>query len=441
MTFFRKFAVACALGLLSHAALAGIPIQHWTQATGARVFLVESDAIPMLDVQLDFDAGSRRDPAEQAGLADVTALMMSKGLGMGPSGMDESALSDAWADLGGSLRVNAGLDRFSVSLRTLTMPDLLGAAVALAARQIAEPTFAEAVWLRERERLVAAIQEANTRPATMAARAYSQSVYGSHPYGYDSQPVHLQRISVNDMRDFHRRALVPCHARVTLVGAVRREQADALVRQLLADLPASVPCPTLSAVAEVPPLAEGRQQRLPMVSAQTHVLMGQPGLKRDDPDYFALVVGNYILGGGGFVSRLTDEVRQKRGLSYSVSSTFAPGLHAGAFTVSLQTRPDQATQALQLAQEVVTDFVREGPTEAELAAAKSNLVGGFSLRLDSNRKLLDNVANMAWYGLPLDFLETWTRQVEKLTTTTVREAFQRHLKPDDFAAVLVGPSD
>jgi zinc protease len=152
-------------------------------------------------------------------------------------------------------------------------------------------------------------------------------------------------------------------------------------------------------------------------------------------------VGNYILGGGGFVSRLTDEVRQKRGLSYSVSSTFAPGLHAGAFTVSLQTRPDQATQALQLAQEVVTDFVREGPTEAELAAAKSNLVGGFSLRLDSNRKLLDNVANMAWYGLPLDFLETWTRQVEKLTTTTVREAFQRHLKPDDFAAVLVGPSD
>jgi hypothetical protein len=117
-------------------------------------------------------------------------------------------------------------------------------------------------------------------------------------------------------------------------------------------------------------------------------------------------VGNYILGGGGFVSRLTTEVREKRGLSYSVYSYFAPGLHAGAFTIGLQTRPDQAAQAVQVAREVLADFVAEGPTEAELQAAKDNLIGGFALRIDSNRKLLGNVANIAWNGLPLDYLDT-----------------------------------
>ena len=140
------------------------------------------------------------------------------------------------------------------------------------------------------------------------------------------------------------------------------------------------------------------------------------------------------------MSRLKDEVRQKRGLSYSVSSGFAPGLHAGAFTVGLQTRPDQAELALRVAQEVISDFVRGGPTEAELKAAKANLVGGFALRLDSNRKLLDNVANIAWYGLPLGYLATWTRRIEDLDVASVRTAFQRHLKPDNLVSVVVGPS-
>lgn len=442
MTSFRDLVVGWVCLPFFQLAQAGIPIQHWTQPSGAQVFLVESSVIPMLDVQLDFDAGSRRDPPDQAGLADVAALMASKGVGTGATALDESAISDAWADLGGVFGASAGLDRFSFSLRTLTSPDVLGPAVALAARHIAEPTFSEAVWQRERERLIAALQEANTRPATVAARVFHQAVYGDHPYGLDSQAMHLQRISVETLLAFHRSAILPCRAKVTLVGAVNRSQADALVTQLLASLPAHPDglCPVLPPVAEVQPLAEAQRHTVHMASAQAHVLLGQPGFKRDDPDYFALVVGNYILGGGGFVSRLTDEVRQKRGLSYSVSSAFAPGLHAGAFTVGLQTRPDQVEQALRVAQEVISDFVRSGPTEAELKAAKANLVGGFALRLDSNRKLLDNVANIAWYGLPLGYLATWTRRIEDLDVASVRTAFQRHLKPDNLVSVVVGPS-
>jgi zinc protease len=191
-------------------------------------------------------------------------------------------------------------------------------------------------------------------------------------------------------------------------------------------------------VAEVAPLAAAREEKIPFDSAQAHVLIGQPGYKRDDPDFFALTVGNYILGGGGFVSRLTSEVREKRGLSYSVYSYFSPALHAGAFTLGLQTRPDQASQAIAVSREVLARFVAEGPTEAELEAAKGNLIGGFALLIDTNGKLLDNIANIGWNKLPLDYLDTWTQQIGKVTTADIKAAFARKLQPERMVTVVVG---
>ncbi|MHB1198558.1 MAG: M16 family metallopeptidase [Polaromonas sp.] len=432
-----------AIGIFIHSiALAAIPVQHWTQPGGAQVWLVESPAIAMLDVEMDFDAGSRRDPSAQAGLASVMASMLDKGVlakGSAPA-LDENALSEAWADLGAQFGAGASADRMNFSLRSLTEPDLLDKAVALAARQIAEPAFPDPIWQRERERLNAAIRESNTRPATLAGRAYSQAVYGAHPYGYEMTEATLARISVADLRVAHAAGVVACRARISMVGAVTRAQADAIAARLLSRLP-QVPCasvPPLPVVPEVPPLAEAREIRIPFDAAQAQVLIGQPGFKRADPDYFALTVGNYILGGGGFVSRLTNEVREKRGLTYGVSSYFSPGLHAGSFTVGLQTRPDQATQAVKLVRQVVLDFVANGPTEAEFQAAKDNLIGGFALRIDSNRKLLGNIAGIAWNNLPLDYLDTWTQQIDKVTVADIKAAFARKLQPDKMVTVILG---
>jgi zinc protease len=423
-------------------AMAGIPIERWVQASGAEVYLVPSPAIPMLDVQIDFDAGSRRDPPAQAGLAGIMAAMSAKGvLAGGPTepALDENALSEAWADLGATFGGGAGADRLSFSLRTLSYPDLLARAAALAARQLGQPTFPDAVWQNERERLKASLREANTRPATLAARAFSRAVYGSHPYGQAMTEATLAAISVADMQGLQR-TLLPCRARVTLVGAVTRPQADELVHTLLARLPPGPPgaCPPLAPLPEVAALTQPSEQIIAFDSAQAQVLFGQPGVTRADPDYFALTVGNYVLGGGGFVSRLTTEVREKRGLTYSVYSYFAPGIHAGAFTVGLQTRSDQAAAALQVARDVVARFVAEGPTETELRAAKDNLVGGFALRIDTNRKLLDNVANIAAHRLPLDYLDSWTQQVEQVTVAQVRAAFERKLQPATMATVVLG---
>jgi len=435
----RWAGVACVLAWLP--AFAAIPIQHWVQPSGAKVYFVESPTIPMVDVRLEFDAGGRREPDDQAGLASVTADMASKGIEArnGQPALDENQVGEAWADLGAGFGGGAGSDRMAFTFRSLTYPDLLPKAIALASRQLGEPAFPEAVWQRDRQRLVASLREANTRPATLAARAYNAAVYGTHPYGHDVTEESLARITVQDMRRMYA-LLEPCRAKVSVVGAVTRAQADAMVTALLARLPAATgsKCDPLPPVGDVAPLSAPVSRELQFASAQAHILIGQPGYKRIDPDHFALLVGNYILGGGGFVSRLTQEVREKRGLSYSVTSHFSPGLHAGAFTVGLQTRPDQAAQAMTVAKEVLARFIAEGPTEAELRAAKDNLVGGFPLLIDSNRKLLDNIAGVAWNELPLDYLDTWTDRVNRVTAAEIRSAFARKLQPQRMVTVVLG---
>ena len=430
--FFQLPALVCAMALgLAQAAHAVLPITHWQQASGARVYLIESHNLPMVDVQIDLDAGSRRDPADKPGLASSAAGQLASGIraqrggeggGQGPyaKALDENQLGEAWADLGASFGASASGDRLSFSLRSLSDADLLGKAAQLAARQMAHPAYPQAVWLRDRDKMAAAIRESLTRPGTVAQNRYAEAVYGGHPYGWRSTPESLQRIGVADLQRWHAQALRPCRAVVSVVGDVTRAQADALVTRLLALWPQGK-CEVLPAVAEVPELQAAQAIRLPFNSAQAHVLMGQPGHKRSDPDFFALMLGNHILGGGGFTSRLTEQVREKRGLSYSVYSYFSPALHA-----------------LDVARQVVKDFVEKGPTEAELKAAKDNLIGGFALRIDNNRKLLENVASIAWNQLPLDYLDRWSENMAKVTADDVRRAFSRVLQPGRMVTVVVG---
>ena len=418
---------------------AALPIQKLLLPSGALLLWVQSPAIAMLDVQIDFDAGSRRDPAGKAGLASMTAAQLEKGVS-GDSALDENALGEAWADLGAQFSASAGADRLSFALRTLTEPDLLAKAVALAGRQIGQPAFSDAVWQRDRQKVLASLKESDTRPATLARRAYYQAVYSGHPYGDELTALSLANINVADMRGFYTTHVAACRARISMVGAINRAQAEQIAAALLARLP-QTPCanlPALPAVAEVTPLMQATQQNIGFDAAQAQVLLGQPGYKRSDPAFFPLLVGNYILGGGGFVSRLMTEVREKRGLTYGVFSNFSPGLHAGAFTVSLQTRPDQAAQALAVTRQVIQDFVTNGPTPAEVKAAKDNLVGGFALLIDSNRKLLGNISNIAWNDLPLDYLDTWQATVEKITADDIKAAMAAKLQPNKMATVVLG---
>jgi zinc protease len=220
-----------------------------------------------------------------------------------------------------------------------------------------------------------------------------------------------------------------------LVGDLDRAAAERLADRLAARLPAgehAAPLPP------VPPLEKASIERIYHPSAQTHIYMGAPGMHRGDPDYFPLYLGNHVLGGSGLVSRLSDEVREKRGLSYSASSYFSPMDRDGPFLLSLQTRNDQTDAALAVMRETLQKFVDEGPTDEELVSAKKNITGGFPLLIDSNAKILSYLVMIGFYGLPLDYLETFNAKIEAVTRAQVMDAFHRRVQPDTMATVIVG---
>ena len=219
-----------------------------------------------------------------------------------------------------------------------------------------------------------------------------------------------------------------------MIGDITRTEADQIAQRLTAQLPQGEPLPTLPGVS----LGAGSEQQIAHPASQSHILIGMPALVRGDPDFFALTVGNYILGGGGFVSRLTHEVREKRGLTYSVYSYFSPLAQAGPFQIGLQTKREQTDQALAVVRKTLADFLQQGPTDAELKAAKDNLIGGFALRIDNNRKLLDNLAVIGYYQLPLNYLDTWTSNISKVSIAQIKAAFQRKLALGNLTTVVVG---
>ena len=423
---------------MSHAAL---KIQHWTLDNGVRVYFVENHTIPMLDVSVEFDAGAKRDPAGKSGTAALTNTMLARGLreaksadgGLEPA-MSESEISDALADVAAQRGGGPGTDRSGMSVRTLSSTVERKEAVSLLARILAQPSMPEEFFKRDKARMISGIREAMTKPESIADKAFWRLAYGEHPYGNEATVETAEAITREDLLAFHAAHYVANHAVVAMIGDVSKEEADLIARELTARLPQGKALPVLPAVG-VPKSAE---VRIAHPATQSHILIGTPALQRGDPDFFALTVGNYILGGGGFVSRLTKEVREKRGLAYSVYSYFSPMEQPGPFQSGLQTRKDQADEALKVVRESIAAYLQSGPTETELKAAKDNLIGGFALRIDNNKKILDNLAVIGYYQMPLDYLGTWTANVAKVSVADIRAAFNRKLTMDRLVTVVVG---
>lgn len=431
-SLFRSVA-ACAAMSLTLSAWAGLPIQSWTAKTGARVLLVESRSIPMLDIAVDFDAGGKRAPSGKAGLAGLTNGM----LALGSGGLNENQISERFADVGAQRGGRADFDRAGVTLRTLSSKAERDASIALLASIVQTPAFPEDALNREKARAIAGLKEAETKPEAIANKAFFQAMYGSHPYGANATVASVTGITRADIEGFYRANYAASRAVVSMIGDISRSEAEAIAEQLTANLPQG------TTPVALPPIGtpDSTPKRIAHPATQSHILLGMPSLSRGDPDFFALTVGNYVLGGGGFVSRLMNEVREKRGLAYSVYSYFMPLSEPGPFQLGLQTKKEQANEALKLVNSVVAEYVEKGPTAAELKAAKDNLAGGFALRIDNNRKILDNLSVIGFYKLPLDYLDRWVDNVERVSVADVKAAFARHVKPAQFATVVVGAPD
>lgn len=432
----NSFLFAAALVLSSGLAQAGVKIQHWTTPTGAKVYFVASDALPILDVEVDIPAGSAQDPAGKSGLAGLTRGLLDAGLdaaGTEPA-LNEEQIAGRVVDLGLQFGGGVDSDRSSITLRTLVAPEQREGSLALLRRLLAGPSFPEAVLTREKTRTVAALQEAATRPGPVLARRFAAALYGDHPYGQTPTPQSVTAITRDDIVAFHRDNYTSAGAVISIIGAVDRAAAERIAADLAAALPSHAPVPALPPVTA----PKGETVRIPFESAQAHIAIGMPAVKRSDPDYYALLVGNYTLGGGGFVSRLMHEVREQRGYAYDVHSYFAPRKLEGPFQIGLQTKREQADAALKVTDAVLDGFLKRGPSAAELKAAKDYLVDSLALRTDSNAKLLAYLSAIGFYDLPLDYIDRFPKLIEGVTAAQVRAAFTSHVHKDSLVTVVVG---
>ena len=432
-----SLAVICGLVSLLFAmqgAWAAPAIVQWQTTAGSHVYFVEARELPMVDVRLLFDAGAAREPAGKQGLAQLVNGLLDQGTGE----LDATGVSYEFERLGARYGAASGYDFASVSLRCLSAPTLLEPALRNLRRVVAAPTFPEQAVVRRKQRMQVALERKRQSPAAIARDAFHAAIYQDHPYARPSDGTEdtIAALARADVVNFHKQYYHAGNVRLVIVGDLDRERAAALAENLIAALARGRPPGPLPAVAQ---LLQGEEIRIKHPSSQVHVLVGQPGAKRGDADYFPLYVGNHILGGGGFVARLYEEIREKRGLSYGAYSYFSPRRELGPFTASLQTRGGQQEQALQVLRETLTAFIEQGPTEEELSAAKRNITGGFPLRLDGNGKILGLVAMIAFYDLPPDYLDTFVDRVHAVRVEQIQDAFRRRLHPERFITVMVGP--
>lgn len=429
----ERIILAVVLFVATLPALAGLNIQHWSLPRGGEVYFVENHDLPMIDISVDFSAGSARDDRARSGLAAMTNRMLT--LGAGP--WSEQQIAERLAEVGANLGGRFDQDRGGLTLRTLSSPAERSVAFDTLRAVLSSPRFDEVVLARERERAISAIREASVKPEYQGEKAFQAAVYGDHPYALQEEGEidTLARLGVADLRAFHARYYVPSNMVIAVMGDIRRAEVEDFAQALADALPqgrAPMPIPA------VPKLAAGSTLLLPHHASQSHLFIGMPGMKRVDPDYFPLLVGNYILGGGGFDSRIMAEVRQKRGLAYSAYSYFSPMQELGRFQIGLQTRREATDEALSVVRDTLRRFIDEGPTDAEVEQARNNLVGGFPLRLDSNKKIQEHLAMIGFYRLPLDWLETYPRAVDSVTRADIMRAFRSRVIPDAMATVIVG---
>ena len=419
-----------------------LPIEKLDSVKGAKAYLVQTKALPMVDIEISIDAGDRFDPTGKSGLASMTAELMSYGARSSKGALSEAQIADEIADLGANFGISVGGERAVIRIRSLSRKDLCDRAVQLASAMLSAPTYDAKILEREKQRAITGLLEAETKPESVLERRFRKSVYGNYPLAESPSVKSVGSVSVSDLARFHQQFYRGDRIIVSIVGDVSPAEANEIVEVLLKNVPqsgAAIPALQQFERSPIEPLAS-RQIYIPFDSQQAHIAMGMTAITRSNPDYFPLIVGNYILGGGGFVSRLMSEVREKRGLAYSVFSYFAPGKDTGIFQAGLQTKGDQATLALEVMNSTIANFIANGATPSELQAAKANLVNGFPLRIDNNRKLLDNVSSIAWNNLPLDTLETWTTKVDAVTLEQVSAAFQKYLAMDRMKIVVLGAS-
>ena len=409
---------------------ADLNIQNWKTPNGTQVYFVENHSLPVVDVNIMFSAGSVRDSKATNGVASMTNHLMFSG----SAGLSEQELMNSFADIGAQVGSNFNRDQSSFSLRTLS--EEKSKAIQLFKVVLQKPNFDREILDREAKRYVANIAQAETMPEAIATKKFMKSIYGEHPYGLPSSGTidSINRIKTANLKKFFKEFYVANQADIVIVGDVTKDEAEIIANDISNGLPVNKNIKAIPDVKQV----KKQETRISHPAKQAHLYYGAPIMKRNDPDFFPLYVGNHVLGGSGFGSRLTYEIREKKGLVYSVYSYFMPLFKKGPFEVALQTSKGQIDEAMGLVKTTIQNFIDKGPSESELQASKDNIIGGFALRFGSNQKIMNYVSMMAFYNYPLDYLKTYTKKINAVTVDQIKTAFKKRVDLNEFSTVIVG---
>ncbi|WP_341964444.1 pitrilysin family protein [Pseudomonas sp. RC10] len=408
-------------------------IQSWNTAEGARVLFVEAHELPMFDMRLLFAAGSSQDGATP-GIALVTNAMLNEGV----KGKNVSAIAEGFEGLGADFGNGSYRDMALVSLRSLSAPEKREPALKLFSEVVGKPTLPSDSLARIKNQLLASFEYQKQNPGKLAGDELFTRLYGNHPYGHPSMGTakSITPITLAQLKAFHAKAYAAGNAVIALVGDLSRADAEAVAAQVSASLPKG---PALAKTV-APTEPKSGETHIEFPSKQTHLMLAELGIDRADPDYAALSLGNSILGGGGFGSRLMTEVREKRGLTYGISSGFTPMQAQGPFIIGLQTRAELSENTLKLVKDVTRDFLENGPTQKELDDAKRELAGSFPLSTASNSAIVGQLGAIGFYNLPLSYIEDFMTQSQSVTVEQIKTVMNKHLDVDKLVIVTAGPT-
>ncbi len=407
-------------------------IQYWKTDNGVKVYFVQRYEVPMLDAEVVFAAGSSYDK-KKWGVAYLTSQMLAEGTKTSSA----NVISEKFDGVGALYGASADRDMAGCSLRTVVRDGFLDQALANYVDVLSHPAFSEKALARVKNQQLDQIKIQLQDPMKIASDRFSQTIYKGLPYGHPTLGT-LQSVSSltrDDVAAFYKRYYVAANAKIILVGDLTLDKAKTIANEIASQLPQGKPAEKL---ALAPRDQKGQKVFVNFPAKQNAILLGMVGITRRYPGYYSLVVGNHVLGGLPMSSLLFEKVRNERGLTYSVYSYFMPLKLRGPFLISLQTRSTQAKKAEDVTVDVLKDFLQNGPTEKQLKAAKQNILGSFPIRLSTNKSVIGNVVNIAFYNLPLDYLDAYPEHVKKVTVASVKKAFANTVHLSQLTRVEVG---
>lgn len=407
-------------------------VERWTTNHGTHVVFYPAMEVSMLDISIAFAAGSAYDDTH-AGLSALTTLLMNEG----NAHLDATLIAENLANTGAQYDSATNRDMSIFNLRTLSSKEALTQATDTFAQIINHPDFPLPAFEREKKQLLVAIEQSKDAPDDIAMEQFFQHLYRQHPYAHPINGTQktVQALTREDILEFYKRYYVAHNAVLVLVGAIDSAAAHELAEKLTKDLPEGTPA---APIAKAQALTQPEQIHVPFPSSQTVIRLGQLGIDHHNPNYFPLLIGNYILGGGALVSRLAIDVREKRGLTYGIESQFAPMSGDGPFVISFSTKKAQTTEALNITKATLTQFINQGPSAQEVQAAKQYLEGSFPLSIASNKTIASLLLRMSFYHLPDDYLDTYIQHIQSTSPQDIKRAFQQQIQPEKLLLVTVG---